>query len=147
MEEPMTTRVATLLQGKGPEVLTVTPESSVAALVKLLAEKRIGAVPVVDGAGHVAGIVSERDVVRALAADSAVLERRVEQLMTRDVKTCRLQDTVSELMEIMTRGRFRHLPVVEDGKLVGIISIGDVVKERVAEAQHEVEALTNYIHS
>ena len=143
----MTTRVATLLQGKGPDVLTVTPESSVAALVKLLAEKRIGAVPVVDGAGHVAGIVSERDVVRALAADSAVLERRVEQLMTRDVKTCRLQDTVSELMEIMTRGRFRHLPVVEDGKLVGIISIGDVVKERVAEAQHEVEALTNYIHS
>ena len=143
----MTTRVATLLQGKGPDVLTVTPESSVAALVKLLAEKRIGAVPVVDGAGHVAGIVSERDVVRALAADSAVLERRVDQLMTRDVKTCRLEDMVSDLMEIMTRGRFRHLPVVDDGKLVGIISIGDVVKERVAEAQHEVEALTNYIHS
>lgn len=143
----MTTHVATLLQGKGHDVLTVTPESSVAALVKLLAEKRIGAVPVVDDAGHVAGIVSERDVVRALAADSAVLERRVGQLMTRDVKTCRLEDTISELMEIMTRGRFRHLPVVEDGKLVGIISIGDVVKERVAEAQHEVEALTNYIHS
>jgi len=143
----MTTRVATLLQGKGPDVQTVTPESSVTALVKLLAEKRIGAVPVVDGAGHVAGIVSERDIVRALAADSAVLERRVDQLMTRDVKTCRLQDTVSELMEIMTRGRFRHLPVVEDGKLVGIISIGDVVKERVAEAQLEVEALTSYIQS
>lgn len=143
----MTTRVATLLQGKGHDVLTVTPESSVAALVKLLAEKRIGAVPVVDGAGHVAGIVSERDVVRGLAADSAVLERRVDQLMTREVKTCRLEDTVAVLMEIMTKGRFRHLPVVEDGKLVGIISIGDVVKERVAEAQQEVEALTSYIHS
>ena len=141
----MTIRVANILDGKGNDVLTVTPESSVAALVKLLAEKRIGAVPVVDGAGRVKGIVSERDVVRALAVDAAVLERKVESLMTREVQTCVLQDTVADLMEIMTRGRFRHLPVVEDSKLIGIISIGDVVKQRVAEAQSEVEALTSYI--
>lgn len=141
----MTIRVANILDGKGNDVLTVTPESSVAALVKLLAEKRIGAVPVVDGTGRVKGIVSERDVVRALAVDAAVLERKVDSLMTREVQTCVLQDTVADLMEIMTRGRFRHLPVVEDHKLIGIISIGDVVKQRVAEAQSEVEALTSYI--
>jgi CBS domain-containing protein len=143
----MTIRVANILDGKGHDVLTVVPESSVAALVKLLAEKRIGAVPVVDGSGRVRGIVSERDVVRALAVDAAVLERKVESLMTRDVQTCVMQDTVADLMEIMTRGRFRHLPVVEDGTLIGIISIGDVVKQRVAEAQSEVEALTTYITS
>ena len=141
----MTIRVATILDGKGHDVLTVAPESSVAALVKLLAEKRIGAVPVVDGTGRVKGIVSDRDVVRALAGDAAVLERKVDSLMTREVQTCVLQDTVADLMEIMTRGRFRHLPVVEAGKLIGIISIGDVVKQRVAEAQSEVEALTSYI--
>ena len=143
----MTIRVATILDGKGHDVLTVTPESSVAALVKLLAERRIGAVPVVDAAGRVKGIVSERDIVRALAADSTVLDRQVEALMTREVKTCSLQDTVADLMEVMTHGRFRHLPVVENGKLVGIVSIGDVVKQRVAEAQSEVEALTSYITS
>ena len=141
----MTIRVANILDGKGKDVLTVTPESSVSALVKLLAEKRIGAVPVVDGTGRLKGIVSERDVVRALAGDATVLERKVESLMTREVQTCVLQDTVANLMEIMTRGRFRHLPVVEDSKLIGIISIGDVVKQRVAEAQSEVEALTSYI--
>jgi len=141
----MTIRVANILDGKGRDVLTVTPESSVAALVKLLAEKRIGAVPVVDGAGKVRGIVSERDVVRALAGDAAVLDRKVETLMTREVQTCILGDTVADLMEIMTRGRFRHLPVIDQGKLIGIISIGDVVKQRVAEAQSEVDALTTYI--
>ncbi len=141
----MTIRVANILDGKGKDVLTVTPEASVAVLVKLLAEKRIGAVPVVDGAGKLTGIVSERDVVRALASDPTVLASKIENLMTREVQTCVLQDTVADLMEIMTRGRFRHLPVVEDGKLIGIISIGDVVKQRVAEAQSEVEALTSYI--
>jgi CBS domain-containing protein len=143
----MTTRVAALLQSKGFDVLTVTPESSVAALVTLLAERRIGAVPVIDDEGHVKGIVSERDVVRALAADSGVLERKVGTLMTREVKTCGLQDAVVELMDVMTRQRFRHLPVVDNGKLVGIISIGDVVKQRVAEAQFELEALTSYINT
>lgn len=141
----MTIRVANILDGKGHDVLTVTPESSVAALVKLLAEKRIGALPVVDGAGKLKGIISERDVVRALANDAQVLERAVETLMTREVQTCVLQDTVADLMEIMTRGRFRHLPVIDRGKLIGIISIGDVVKQRVAEAQSEVDALTTYI--
>jgi CBS domain-containing protein len=135
-----------LLQSKGHEVLTVTTESSVAALVKLLAERRIGAVPVIDRDGHVKGIVSERDVVRALATDAAVLEREVGALMTRNVKTCGLQDAVIDLMEVMTRERFRHLPVVEDGKLVGIISVGDVVKQHVAEVRFEVEALKSYIN-
>jgi CBS domain-containing protein len=141
----MTIRVANILDGKGHDVLTVAPESSVGALVKLLAEKRIGALPVVDGAGKLKGIVSERDVVRALAGDAHVLERAVETLMTREVQTCVLQDTVADLMEIMTRGRFRHLPVIDRGKLIGIVSIGDVVKQRVAEAQSEVDALTTYI--
>ncbi len=141
----MTIRVANILDGKGDSVLTVTPEASVAVLVKLLAEKRIGAVPVVDDTGKLTGIVSERDVVRALASDQSALASKVESLMTREVQTCILQDTVADLMEIMTRGRFRHLPVVEDGKLIGIVSIGDVVKQRVAEAQSEVDALKTYI--
>jgi CBS domain-containing protein len=141
----MTIRVANILDGKGREVLTVAPETSVAALVKLLAEKRIGALPVVDGSGKLKGIISERDVVRALASDQSALASKVESLMTREVQTCILQDTVADLMEIMTRGRFRHLPVMEEGKLIGIISIGDVVKQRVAEAQSEVDALKTYI--
>jgi CBS domain-containing protein len=143
----MTTRVAALLQEKGHGVLTVAPDTSVAALVTLLAERRIGAVPVVDGAGHVEGIVSERDIIKALADDKAVLERRVDTLMTRDVKTCGPKDAVVELMEVMTRERIRHLPVVENARLVGIISIGDVVKQRLAEAQFELDALTTYINS
>ena len=143
----MTTSVANLLQGKGSQVVTVSPETPVSALVRLLAERRIGAAPVVDAAGRVVGIVSERDVVRGLAGDAAVLDHPVSRLMTSEVKTCSLGDTVLEVMEVMTAGRFRHLPVVENGRLAGIVSIGDVVKQRIEEAQFEVDALKSYIVS
>ncbi|HLY55872.1 MAG TPA: CBS domain-containing protein [Stellaceae bacterium] len=143
----MTTSVASLLQGKGSQVVTVLPETPVSALVRLLAERRIGAAPVVDAAGTVVGIVSERDVVRGLAGDTHILDHPVSRLMTSDVRTCGLNDTVLEVMEIMTAGRFRHLPVVENGRLAGIVSIGDVVKQRIEEAQFEVDALKSYIVS
>jgi CBS domain-containing protein len=143
----MTTLVATILQNKARELSTALAGDSVAAAVTLLAERRIGALPVLDAGGRLIGILSERDVVRALAADPAVLTRRVEELMTSEVKTCSLHDSVLELMGIMTRGRFRHVPVLHDGKLVGIMSIGDVVKHRLEEAQFELEALKSYIAS
>jgi CBS domain-containing protein len=143
----MTTRVETLLQAKGREVLTVTPQETVATLVGLLAERRIGAAPVVDAAGRVVGIASERDVVRALARHPDALARPISTLMTTEVKTCTPRDSVIEIMQVMTTGRFRHLPVVEAGRLVGIVSIGDVVKQRLEEAQFELDALKSYIAS
>jgi CBS domain-containing protein len=143
----MTTRVATLLQGKGHDVVTVTPETTVGTFVRLLAEHRIGAVPVVDTAGRVVGIASERDVVRGLAHDPDLLGRAVSALMTSEVKICEMNDSVFEIMVLMTSGRFRHMPVVEAGRLVGIVSIGDVVKQRLDEAQFELEALKSYIAS
>jgi CBS domain-containing protein len=144
----MTTRVSTILDSKGYEVLTMQPQATVAALVQLLAARRIGAAPVVDEAGHVAGIVSERDVVRALADGPAALDRRLDSVMTTDVRTCGLEDSLLDLMEIMTSGRFRHLPVVDaGGRLAGIISIGDVVKQRLEEAQFELDSLKSYIGS
>jgi CBS domain-containing protein len=143
----MTTRVATILQGKGRDVFTVRPEASIASLVRTLAERRIGAVPVVDEAGKLIGIVSERDVVRALASDPVALERPIGSVMTREVKTCTPDDAVIGMMEVMTRGRMRHLPVLENDRLIGIISIGDVVKQRLDEAQFELDALRSYIAS
>jgi CBS domain-containing protein len=143
----MTTRVEALLRGKGHNVFTLHPDETVAALVQVLAERRIGAVPVVDDDDHLVGIVSERDVVRALASDSHALDRKVASVMTREVTTCDPDDPVVELMEVMTRGRMRHLPVIHDTRLVGIISIGDVVKQRLEEAQYELDALKTYIAS
>jgi CBS domain-containing protein len=143
----MTTRVAALLHGKGHDVVTVSPDDSVASLVRVLAERRIGAAPVVDAGGRVIGIVSERDIVRALARSADALERSVAALMTTDVKSCGLEDSVLDIMLLMTSGRFRHLPVIDHDRLVGIVSIGDVVKERLDEAQFELEALKSYIAS
>ena len=143
----MTTHVAAILRTKGHKVVTVPPEVTVGALIKTLAEHRIGAVPVVEHGEHLVGIVSERDVVRALADGATALDRSVRSVMTANVQTCSLEDSVFDLMNLMTRGRFRHLPVVERGLLVGIISIGDVVKERLGEAEYELDNLKSYIAS
>jgi CBS domain-containing protein len=142
----MAATASTILQGKGDRVLTVTAEATIASVVELLAGNRIGAVPVINADREVVGIISERDVVRGLSKSGpAVVDQPVETLMTKDIKTCGLDDTIEELMKMMTSRRIRHLPVVENRKLRGIVSIGDVVKQRLDEAQFEVEALKSYI--
>jgi len=114
--------------------------------IKLLAERRIGAVVVLGADHRIVGILSERDIVRALAEHGpTALNKPVSQVMTRDVKTCTEDDTVEGLMGRMTTGKFRHMPVVQQGKLVGIVSIGDVVKNRVEEIEHEAATLRDYI--
>jgi CBS domain-containing protein len=110
-----------------------------------LTERRIGAILVMNGNDAVGGIISERDIVRALSRNGAdVLTQKVSDVMTRDVRSCSCHDTIAEVMNIMTQGRVRHLPVIDDGKLVGLISIGDVVKQRLDDAELEVESLRGY---
>ena len=140
--------VRAILSHKGHEVATITADASLAEAIGLLAELRIGALVVTGPIDGVAGIVSERDIVRALAEHkSKALKRPVGDFMTRKVATCSLDDTVADLMQQMTEGRFRHLPVIEHGRLAGIVSIGDVVKSRVAEIERESEALRDYIRT
>ncbi|HEX4860517.1 MAG TPA: CBS domain-containing protein [Rhizomicrobium sp.] len=139
-------QVRHILREKGSEIVTITAEATLSEASRLLARKRIGAVIVRGGAGEFAGILSERDVVRAVAEESAgALARPVHAYMTREVATCGEDDSVDALMEIMTRGRFRHVPVTRDGSLVGIVSIGDVVKSRIEETVREAAALREYI--
>jgi CBS domain-containing protein len=138
--------VASILKHKGAHVETVRPNATVQQVCGMLAEKRIGATVVVGAAGEVVGVVSERDVVQALAQHGpGALTRAIEQIMTREVATCKLTDSSEALMEMMTRGRFRHVPVVEGGRLVGIISIGDVVKRRIEDSELERHAMRDYI--
>jgi CBS domain-containing protein len=138
--------VKAILSRKGSDVTKIAPTATLTDAVKLLAERRIGAVVVTGPDNRVAGILSERDIVRALAARGPdALQDPVAAVMTRKVKTCTEADTVAALMEQMTEGKFRHLPVVEQGRLVGIISIGDVVKLRVEEIVGESNALREYI--
>ncbi|MCZ0736512.1 CBS domain-containing protein [Phreatobacter sp. AB_2022a] len=135
-----------ILDRKGREVATISPQASLADAVHMLADRRIGAVVVSSGDRDIAGILSERDIVRAVARLGAgALDSGVAETMTTKVVTCAETDSIGDLMERMTEGKFRHLPVVEKGKLVGIISIGDVVKSRVAEMEHEQSALKDYI--
>ena len=137
--------VRAILDFKGHHVLSVEPDAKVSAAVKLLSERRIGAVLVMTK-GRIEGILSERDIVRVLGERGAsVMDEPVSAVMTRKVVGCREKDTVSEIMEMMTNGKFRHLPVIEDGKVAGLISIGDVVKWRVGEYEREQEALREYI--
>jgi CBS domain-containing protein len=137
--------VRSILDSKGHQVLSVEPDAKLTAAVKILGEKKIGAVLVMSQ-GRIEGILSERDIVRALSEHGAhVLEEPVNGVMTRKVVSCRQSDTVAGIMEMMTLGKFRHLPVVEDDKVVGLISIGDIVKRRVQEYETEQEALQNYI--
>ena len=141
-------RIADVLRSKGATVLTVTPDMTVRDLVAMLAEHRIGATVVSVDGGSGDGIVSERDVVRALAArGAAVLSERVADIMTAEVQTCKPDASVNDLMRTMTEGRFRHVPVVVEGRLSGIVSIGDVVKTRIGELETERESLERYISS
>jgi len=137
--------VRAILDTKGRQVESVEPETTLADAAKRLAERKIGAVLVLSNT-RMEGILSERDIVRALGErGAAVLTEPVSSVMTRRVVSCKPQDTVSSIMETMTNGKFRHLPVVEGGTVVGLISIGDVVKWRVQEYENEQEALRQYI--
>jgi CBS domain-containing protein len=141
-------QVANILQSKGATVHTVAVTAPISEAVRVLNANKIGAVVVVDGSGHVAGILSERDIVRRLGGDAAaLLAAPVSTAMTTQVITCRRETSVSELMEQMTRHRIRHIPIVEDGELVGIVSIGDVVKRKIEETEQEALALREYIAS
>jgi CBS domain-containing protein len=138
-------RIADVLRGKGGAVVTIKPDATVAELLAGLAEHNIGAM-VVAGAEGVDGIVSERDVVRQLHSHGAsVLSRPVETIMTSVVSTCSKEDTVDSLTLLMTENRVRHVPVLEDGELIGIVSIGDVVKTRMEELESEHQQLQSYI--
>lgn len=137
--------VRAILNAKGHNVLSVQPDAKLSVAVKVLSERRIGAVLVMSGT-RVDGILSERDIVRVLGERGAsVLDEPVSAVMTRKVINCRPSDTVAGLMEVMTSGKFRHLPVMENDRLVGLVSIGDVVKLRVQEYETEQEALRDYI--
>ena len=138
--------VSDILKTKGDEVVSTGPGESVAATVRLLNVKNIGAAVVRDAHGAVIGIISERDVIRSIAANGErALEMQVRDVMTSDVKSCKTTDTISEVMKVMTVNRFRHLPVIEDGKLKGIVSIGDVVKHRLDETEMEARVLRDYV--
>ncbi len=144
----MPTKVSAVLERKGHRVVTVAPHQTVASVAKALTHNRIGAAPVVDEQGGLIGIISERDIIRGISErGEEALAVPVEQLMTREVMTCSPADPIVEIMQVMTVQRIRHLPVVENQALHGIISIGDVVKQRIEEAQFELEALRNYICS
>jgi CBS domain-containing protein len=138
--------IAQILAGKSPDVVTTRPDATIAEVAKLLKAKRIGAVVVTDADGGLCGIISERDLARGLADRGAdLLALRVGDLMTREVSTCSPDDGIDQLMQQMTEGRFRHLPVLEGGRMIGIISIGDVVKHRLQELEQEAHMLHDYI--
>lgn len=140
--------VATILSRKGKNVVSIEPGATLASAAKLLAERRIGAVIVLGAGGRIAGILSERDIVKAVAAHgAAALDHTVGQEMTREVITCVASDPLDSIMERMTIGKFRHVPVVESMRLIGIVSIGDVVKERVAAMESETTAMRDYIQT
>jgi len=137
--------VEVILKSKGSDVETISSDMTLAQAVSILNTRKIGAVVVVD-AGRVRGILSERDIIKAIgAAGAEALDHPVAQVMTSNVITCKRTDTVDQLMDAMTGGRFRHIPVIENDVLVGIVSIGDVVKQRIAETEMEAEQLRLYI--
>ena len=138
--------VKAILEKKGHDVFTLGPEAKLSDAIKALAEHRIGALVVTNGDRKIAGILSERDVVRVMAKEGpSAFDMPVRQAMTAKVKVCHENSTVNDVMEIMTRGRFRHLPVEKNGHLDGIISIGDVVKRRIEDAVREAEEIKQYI--
>lgn len=137
--------IASILQSKGGDIISVGPDTRVSEVVKLLAERRIGAVPVIGG-GRIMGIFSERDVIYRLAAEGpATLERKVEEVMTSPALTVERSTPILSALALMTRRRIRHLPVVEGEAVVGFVSIGDLVKLRLARIEAEAEAMRNYI--
>ncbi|QBX56461.1 CBS domain-containing protein [Nocardioides seonyuensis] len=140
-------KIHDVVKGKpSQEVVTISPDATVRELIGLLAEHNVGALVVCDADDTLAGIVSERDVVRQLHLDAAVLDSAVSSIMSTDVHTCSGNDSVPDLMQTMTEHRIRHVPVVDDGRLTGIISIGDVVKSRIGELEFERDQLDSYVH-
>jgi CBS domain-containing protein len=138
--------VSHILKEKGRDALAISPEATLFEAARVLTLNRIGALVVYDTEGTLSGIISERDIVRAVAEDGAsALALTVGERMTKDVATCEENDTIAEIMETMTRCRFRHMPVIEGGRVVGLVSIGDVVKIRIAETLREAQALKDYI--
>ena len=132
----------------GGDIISIEPTADLATAAKLLSKHRIGSVVILGAGERLVGILSERDIVRALSEQGAgALALPVGQVMTRDVATCGEDDTVAGIMERMTAGRFRHMPVVANGRLVGLISIGDVVKQRVEDIEGESEAMRDYIRT
>jgi len=140
--------VQAILSRKGSDVVTADPGATLGEVVRTLASRRIGAVVVTGADRRIVGILSERDVVRVLGEKGpSALDTPIAEVMTRKVTTCSMRDTIAELMERMTEGKFRHVPVVDDGRLAGIVSIGDVVKWRVHEIEDESAALRDYIRT
>jgi len=138
--------VAAILKHKSNDIASVTPYTTISDVTTLLAQRRIGAVLVLDAAGGLSGIVSERDIMHCLAVHGAgALDMTASQVMTRLVQTATPRTSVGEAMAMMTTGRFRHIPVLEDGALVGIVSIGDVVKARLDQQAQEVDSLRAYV--
>lgn len=137
--------IATILGGKGRDIISVTPDHNVRDTVALLADKRIGAVPVMDG-GEVVGIFSERDVIHALDAHGpAALDKQVRDVMTSPAITVSPDQPAIGALSLMTRRRIRHLPVVQDGRVIGLVSIGDLVKYRIDRIEADAEAMRSYI--
>lgn len=139
--------VKTILDQKGSAVFSMPPTATIADVTRELATRKIGAVLIMDG-DQLVGILSERDVVRTLASEGpAALDSPASSVMTQRVETCAIDDLIHDLMERMTQSRFRHMPVVNEGKVVGLISIGDVVKQRIEAAVRERDEMRNYILS
>jgi CBS domain-containing protein len=138
--------VRQILAGKGGDITSIGPSARIADVAALMSEKKIGAVVVLEADDRIVGIVSERDITRGLAEHGAVLmDLSADRMMTRDVVTCSPDDGIDKLMRKMTTGRFRHLPVVDKAKIVGIVSIGDIVKHRLEELESEASLLQDYI--
>jgi CBS domain-containing protein len=143
---PVTVPIAAILNRKGHDVHTIASDASLVDAIAELSERRVGALVVSSDGSRVEGIVSERDVVRRLAEHGAdALDLAVDEVMTREVTTCSKHETADDLMATMTEGRHRHVPVVEDGALIGIVSIGDVVKSRMDELEMQTETLQEYV--
>ena len=140
--------VKTILAAKGGDIISIEPTADLAAAARLLSTHRIGVVLIRGAGGRLAGILSERDIVRAVAEQGAdALAISVGQAMTRKVTTCGENDSIADIMERMTAGKFRHMPVLRDGELIGMVSIGDVVKQRVEEVERDADALRDYIRT
>jgi CBS domain-containing protein len=140
------TTVGNILKFKGPDVITARPDQSLGDAVKILNKHKIGALVVTGSTGDVVGVLSERDVVMSIAKNGlGSLDRPLSESMTTRVVTCSVHDTIDDIMGRMTHGRFRHIPVVEESQLVGIVSIGDVVKRKIEQSEFEVVALREYI--
>ncbi|MEJ8475543.1 CBS domain-containing protein [Roseibium algae] len=138
--------VASILNGKGHDIISEKAQTPLSDICKVLAEKGIGAIIVTDGNGHIEGIISERDIVKSIGRNGPEsLSLPVGDIMTRSVVTCTEADTINDVMSKMSQGRFRHVPVVKDGKVYGLISIGDVVKYRIAQVEQEAEHMRSYI--